>query len=310
MSGDRNDEQSLFDREFLAYGLIVGAALIFASNHILARYLGGVIPPMGFVFWRMAIGALVIMPFAAYGLLGHRHLIFRHWKLFALMGLLFVPLGNGLIYAAYTFTTALNGGVVSAAQPAITVLLSALLWRDLINRKQGVGIVIAAVGVLAILARGDPRAILALEFNIGDLMMLLATGSVALHNVLVRRVPKEINVPQLLVIIQLFGLAVVTPLYALETIYVQPVPLTAPAVASLLWVGIVVTALAVGFTNASIRRLGPNKASISNYMRVVFTAALAILLLGEAFEGYHLFGLVAVMGGVYLMTRGRSVPAK
>jgi len=128
--------------------------------------------------------------------------------------------------------------------------------------------------------------------------------------VLVRQVPKEINVPQLLVIIQLFGLAVVTPLYALESIYVQPVPLTMPAIASLVWVGIVVTAIAVGFTNASIRRLGPNKASISNYMRVVFTAALAILLLGEAFEGYHLFGLVAVMGGVYLMTRGRSVPAK
>ncbi|MGB0572396.1 MAG: DMT family transporter [Alphaproteobacteria bacterium] len=302
--------ESLFDHEATAYAIIVGAALIFASNHILARYLGGVIPPMGFVFWRMAIGAAVILPFAGCGLFTQRHLIRRHWKLFALMGLLFVPIGNGGIYAAYTFTTALNGGVVSAAQPAITVLLSALLWRDLINRKQGVGIVIAAVGVLAIIARGDPQAILALEFNIGDLMMLGATGAVALHNVLVRRVPKEISVPQLLVTIQLFGLLVATPLYIIETIYVRPVPVSGEAIVSLLWVGIVVTAIAVGLTNASIRRLGPNKASISNYMRVLFTAALAILLLGEDLQGYHLFGLVAVMGGVYLMTRGRSVPAK
>ncbi|MEK9900320.1 MAG: DMT family transporter, partial [Rhodospirillaceae bacterium] len=248
-------------------------------------------------------------PFAAYGLIAQRRLILRHWKLFALMGLLFVPLGNGLIYAAYTFTTALNGGVVSAAQPAITVLLSALLWRDLINRKQGVGIVVAAIGVLAIIARGDPQAILTLEFNIGDLMMLGATASVALHNVLVRRVPKEISVPQLLVTVQLFGLVVATPLYIIETIYVRPVPVSGEAIVSLLWVGIVVTALAVGLTNASIRRLGPNKASISNYMRVLFTAALAIALLGEDLQAYHLFGLVAVMGGVYLMTRGRSVPA-
>ncbi len=265
---------------------------------------------MGFVFWRMAIGAAVIMPFAAYGLIAQRRLILRHWKLFALMGLLFVPLGNGLIYAAYTFTTALNGGVVSAAQPVMTVLLSALLWRDLINGKQGIGIVIAVVGVLAIIARGDPGLILSLEFNIGDLMMLLATAAVSLHNVLVRKVPKEISVPQLLVTVQLFGLIVATPLYIFETIYIQPVPFTSEAVVSLLWVGIAVTALAVGLTNASIRRLGPNKASISNYMRVVFTAALAILLLGEAFEAYHLFGLVAVLGGVFLMTRGRSVPAK
>jgi len=308
MTAPRSAE-NLFDREATAYAIIVGAALIFASNHILARYLGGIIPPMGFVFWRMAIGAAVILPFAGYGLFLQRRLVLQQWKLFALMGLLFVPIGNGGIYAAYTFTTALNGGVVSAAQPAITVLLSALLWRDLINRKQGVGIVIAAIGVLAIIARGDPQAILALRFNIGDLMMLGATGAVALHNVLVRRVPKNISVPQLLVTVQLFGLVVATPLYIIETIYVRPVPATGEAIASLLWVGIVVTAIAVGLTNASIRRLGPNKASISNYMRVLFTAALAILLLGEALQGYHLFGLVAVMGGVYLMTRGRSVPA-
>ncbi len=301
--------ENLFDREATAYAIIVGAALIFASNHILARYLGGIIPPMGFVFWRMAIGAAVILPFAGYGLFVQRRLIMQHWKLFALMGLLFVPLGNGAIYAAYTFTTALNGGVVSAAQPAITVLLSALLWRDLINRKQGVGIVVAAVGVLAIIARGDPQAILSLQFNIGDLIMLGATAAVALHNVLVRRVPKEVTVPQLLVTVQLFGLVVATPLYIIETIYVRPVPVSGEAIVSLLWVGIVVTALAVGLTNASIRRLGPNKASISNYMRVLFTAALAIALLGEDLQAYHLFGLVAVMGGVYLMTRGRSVPA-
>ncbi len=309
MNKTPTDDPSLFDREILAYAIIIGASLIFASNHVIARYLGGVIPPMGFVFWRMLIGAAAILPFAGWGLIAQRRLILRHWKLFALMGLLFVPIGNGGIYAAYTFTTAINGGVVSAVQPVLTVLLSALLWRDLINGKQGIGIVIAIVGVLAIIARGDPQTILSLEFNIGDLLMLGATAAVALHNVLLRRVPREISVPQLMIAIQLFGLVVATPLYILETIYIRPVPFTGEAVASLLWVGIAVTALAVALTNTAIRRLGPNKASISNYMRVLFTAVLAILLLGESFEGYHMFGLVAVIGGVFLMTRGRSVPA-
>ncbi len=309
MNKTPTDDPSLFDREILAYAIIIGASLIFASNHVIARYLGGVIPPMGFVFWRMLIGAAAILPFAGWGLIAQRRLILRHWKLFALMGLLFVPIGNGGIYAAYTFTTAINGGVVSAVQPVLTVLLSALLWRDLINGKQGIGIVIAIVGVLAIIARGDPQTILSLEFNIGDLLMLGATAAVALHNVLLRRVPREVSVPQLMIAIQLFGLVVATPLYILESIYIRPVPFIGEAVASLLWVGIAVTALAVALTNTAIRRLGPNKASISNYMRVLFTAVLAILLLGESFEGYHMFGLVAVIGGVFLMTRGRSVPA-
>ena len=146
--------------------------------------------------------------------------------------------------------------------------------------------------------------------NIGDLLMIVAIGAAALHNVLVRNVPRDISIPQLLVIVQLFGLMFTTPLYIAETIYVRPVPFTGESVAALIWVGIAVTAVAVGLTNAAIRSLGPNKASISNYMRVLFTAALAILLLGETFEGFHLFGLVAVVGGVYLMTRGKTVPAK
>ncbi|MEP4379306.1 MAG: DMT family transporter [Alphaproteobacteria bacterium] len=291
------------------YLIIAGASLIFASNHIIARHLGGVIPPMGFVFWRMVIGACILLPFAATGLLAQRGLILRHWKLFALMGFLFVPLGNGLIYAAYGFTTAINGAVVSAGQPAVTVLLSALLFRDLINWKQGVGILVAATGVLSIIARGDPATIMALQFNIGDMLIIVSISGVALHNVLVRKVPRTITIPQLLVIVQLFGLVVATPLYIAETIFIRPVPFTGESVMALLWVGIAVTAVAVGLTNAAIRQLGPNKASISNYMRVVFTAILAVLLLGEAFEAFHLFGLVLVVGGVYLMTRGRTVPA-
>ena len=82
----------------LPYLLIVFGALIIASNHVLARHLEGAIPPMGLVFWRMVTGALFLTPFTAYGLFVNRSLIFKHWRLFLLMGALFVPLGNGLIY--------------------------------------------------------------------------------------------------------------------------------------------------------------------------------------------------------------------
>ena len=104
------------------------------------------------------------------------------------MGLLFVPLGNGLIYTAYTFTTAINGGVVSASQPAMTVILVWLLFRETITWKQGIGILIAGLGVLAIITRGDPLAVLRMDFNIGDLIMLVA---IALCRALQRAAPQD-----------------------------------------------------------------------------------------------------------------------
>jgi len=293
----------------LPYAMIVLAALIIASNHVLARYVGGVIPPMGMVFWRCVVSAVFLLPFALPGLIEHRRLIAQHWKLFVLMGVLFVPLGNGLIYTAYTYTTAINGGVVSASQPALTVVLVWLLFRETISWKQGIGITIAGLGVLAIITRGDPLAVLRMDFNIGDLIMLVAITFAALYNVLIRKIPDAIGVPPLMFVVMVTGVLATLPVYILETIYIQPVPLTWLSIGSFLWVGIAVTAIAVSLLNAAIRRIGANKASMSNYMRALFTALLAVLLLGEEFETFHLVAMVLVIGGVYLMTLGRRAPA-
>jgi drug/metabolite transporter (DMT)-like permease len=40
-------------------------------------------------------------------------------------------------------------------------------------------------------------------------------------------------------------------------------------------------------------------------MRALFTALLAVVLLGEEFQTFHLIAMALVIGGVYLMTRGR-----
>lgn len=289
------------------YMMLLVGALILASNHIISRHLNGVLPPFGTAFWRFAIGGLVLLPLAGRSFYLQRALIRQHFWFFVLLSVLFVPFSNGFIYLAYQWTTAMNGGVVSTVQPALTVALSALLFRDLINRKQFVGLIVATLGVLVIISRGDPVILLSLQFNIGDLSLVFAMFSVALYNVLLRKVPAEINVRLLLLIVQLFGCIVTLPVYIAESMLYRPVPVTVEAVVALLWIGIAVTAIAVGLNNAAVRAMGANKASIGNYLRSVFTALLAIMILGEAFETYHAIALALVIGGVWLLSRGRSI---
>ena len=38
--------------EALPYAMLIAAAMILASNHIIARYFNEMIPPLGLVFWR------------------------------------------------------------------------------------------------------------------------------------------------------------------------------------------------------------------------------------------------------------------
>ena len=106
---------------------MIGGAFIISTNHVLGRYVGGEIPPMGLAFWRVTIGAIVLLPFAWNEILKQRFIILNNWKLLFVMALAFMPLGNAMVYLGYNFTTAINGGIIATAQPATTVLLAEML---------------------------------------------------------------------------------------------------------------------------------------------------------------------------------------
>ena len=290
-----------------SYLMLVMAALIFASNHVIGRHLNEVLPPFGTAFWRFAIGAIVTLPFAGLAFIRNWYLIRAKFWFYLFLALLFVPLGNGLIYLSYHWTTATNGGVVTTVQPAVTVILSAIIFSDLINKKQGVGLIIATIGVIVILSKGNLENLLNLQFNIGDLTLILAMFSASLYNVLLRKVPKEITIPVLLFTVQILGTLVSLPIYLVETYFFRPMPINGEIILTLLWIGIAVTSIAVGMNNAVVRNLGANKASISNYLRSLFTALLAILLIGEIFEIYHGIAFILVISGIWLLSMGRSI---
>jgi len=287
------------------YALMLAAATILASNHIIGRWVQGEMPPMGIGFWRLAIATVVLLPFVGASLWQKRSVLRRHWKLFLVMGVALGPFGNAAVYVAYHFTTAINGGVVSTAQPVATVLLSILLFKDGITRSQWVGVVIATLGVLVIVSSGDIAVLAALEPNIGDLILLAAMFGFAVHNVLLRRVPGDFSTAEILLTIQLFAMMVMLPIYVLETIFYQPMPVTWESAAVMAWVGIAVAIVAVGFTNTVVLTIGANKAVMGNYIRAVITAVLAILILSEEPEAFHLFAFALVVIGVVMLGRGK-----
>jgi len=285
--------------------MIVAAAFILASNHIIGRWVQGDMPPMGIGFWRLFIATAVLMPFVGRSVWSKRGVIRHHWKLFLVMAVALGPFGNAAVYVAYHFTTAINGGVVSTAQPVATVLITFLVFREAISRTQAVGILAATLGVFVIIARGDLSVLAGLEPNVGDLIMLAAMFGFAVHNSLLRKIPGDFTTAEILLSVQCFSMIVMLPLYVTETIVFKPMPVTWEAAAVMAWVGIGVAIVAVGFTNTAVLAIGANKATMSNYIRAVFTALLAVLILGEQLELFHMVAFVFVVAGVLMLGRGR-----
>src|SRR3546814_20144014 len=79
--------------------------------------------------------------------------------------------------------------LIQSAQPALILLIGALVMRDRTRARQIAGMAVSVAGVLLIIARGDPYALVTLRLNIGDAIIGVAAVLWALSSVLLRRRP-------------------------------------------------------------------------------------------------------------------------
>lgn len=286
--------------------LLTGAMFLFASDVIVGRLAADLdIPPLGLAFWRTAGAAIILTPFVGRELLLQRHELWRCRGVLVVIALTISIFGCAAVYSGLAHTTALNGGVVSTAQAAITVLLGWLLFRDKIGWRAAAGLVVAAVGVLVILCRGDVGTLAAFKPQIGDLLMLVGVSGYALYVVILRRAPK-VSVFALLCITSWLGAIFNAPLYAWEAMTDRAFAYTAETLAVIIWISFFVSLGAIGGISAGAMRVGAQVTGAYSYVRTLFVAALAVIVLGEAIAPFHIVGAALIIAGVLLVSLRRG----
>ncbi len=79
--------------------------------------------------------------------------------------------------------------------------------------------------------------------------------------------------------------------------------------ASLAYAMIFPSVLAYLFFNRGIQLVGPNRAAPFFHLMPVFGSAMAIFLLGEKMQGFHLAGYALVIVGIFIASRRRASAA-
>lgn len=290
----------------LPYLLLTLAPLTWAGNFIVGRFIHEQVPPVSLTMWRWLIALAVLLPFTVPVLLRQRHLIRRYWKLIAVLGITGTALFHTLVYQALYFTEAINAALFLSTTPVVIVGLSWLLFRDPVTSRQALGIVISLCGAIAIIMRGDFSLLLQLQFNKGDIWMLAAVPNWALYCVLLRRLPGEFHPLVLLTATVAFGLIVLTPAYLWELITVGAFAINAATVASIFYVGLFASVIAYICWNRGVVLVGATRAGLFMHLVPIFSALLAISILGESLRTFHLVGIALVFTGIYLTNAPRS----
>lgn len=299
-------EGDFFERNpWAPYACVIFAVVFGSSSFIVGRYLREDIVPMGFTFWRSIVVIAVITALFAPQIRAQLPLLLRHWKLMIALGLTYAAVGNGVLYYGLQTTTALNAGFISATQPIIMIIMAWLVLSDSITLRQGLGVVVAFIGVLAIVCRGNIETLLTLTFVIGDLWVQLSIVSWSIYAMLVKKYAPTTLHPFVLLWGATVGAALVTlPLYVVEMGLGGAMPFNWVIISLIVFNASLMGALAAW--NIGLTYMGPGKTGMFTNLAPVATALMAIGMLGEVLEAYHAIGMVLVFGGIYLTTVTRK----
>jgi drug/metabolite transporter (DMT)-like permease len=292
-------KNAFLDR-FSPYLLLVLTVLFWAGNFNLARAIHVDVPPLGLSFWRWAVAALILLPFAWASMRAALPLARVHWRLVLALAVLGVAGFNSLVYMGLQTTTATNGVLLQSVAPITMILLAGLVLHEESTVMQWLGIVVSLLGVVVIITRADVAVLQHLAFNRGDVWILAATLDWSLYTVLLRKLPEGLKGLPILGFTVGLGALVILPFYLHESLTFQTMPITAVSVASIAYVAVFPSLLSYMFWNHATQRLGVNRTGQFSHLMPVFGILLATLLLGERLQFYHAIGMILVAAGLVL----------
>jgi drug/metabolite transporter (DMT)-like permease len=290
------------------YLLLSLTSLFWAGNIVLARYVAGHVPPMTLSCVRWIGAFVMLLPFAKPHLKRDWPALRARLPLMVALSATGFAVNNALSYWALQYTQALNALLIQSSGPLFVALWSLMLFGVRLTWAQLIGIAISLLGVLTIILRGDFGALAGIRFNKGDLMFAAGLFAFGLYSALMTRRPKTHQL-SLISFTTGCGALLLLPFSIWEYSSGSRLQFDALTIATLIYVVIFPSTLAYLFFNRGIALIGPNRAAPFLHLVPVFGSAMAILLLGEQLQLFHLTGYALVLAGVVIASRQTAAAA-
>lgn len=282
-----------------AYVLLIFTTLVWGANTVAARLAVGEVSPMLLTFARWGVCCVALGLGSRQQIAAHWRTLLPSWRLIALMGTLSFTGFNALFYAAAHHTTAINIAIIQGTIPVLVLLGSLLFLRARIGMLQAVGVAITLTGIAVVASRGDLARLADMNFNIGDVWMVVACILYAAYAVGLRRRP---DVPAIVFFAAIAAVACIAslPLVAAEIAMGDLFMPTPRGVALILFIGLLPSFISQLTFIRAVSLIGPARAGVFLNLVPIFGPLLAMLVLDERLHAYHAVALGLVLGGIYL----------
>ncbi|MFN8598213.1 MAG: EamA family transporter [Anaerolineae bacterium] len=267
------------------------------------------VPPIVVVTLRFLIGVIVL-----WAALRVRRLTIkierRDWPILIVLGF------DGIWFHQMLQSTGLAQGASAtntawyvALIPIFTALLAALFLREKLGWFKIGGIVLATLGVLLVVSKGDLADVVAhgLPVTFGDALALASAPNWAIFSVISKSVLKRYPPTVIMTVIMTIGWLMLVPVFMLSDGFAHTTQLTANGWLSVLFLGVACSGLAYIFWYDVLHEAEASSISTFLYIEPVVTVSVAAIVLNEPIVPATLIGGAIILFGVWLVSRSASI---
>tara|TARA_B100001093_G_scaffold507358_1_gene567768 strand:+ start:1332 stop:2225 length:894 start_codon:yes stop_codon:yes gene_type:complete len=291
-------------KKYFAYLLLVLAALFWSGNFIVGKFATLFqVPPLTLNAFRWIAVWLILMPFTYKEIYNNLSIIKKKWLVISFMGVITISTFNSVVYFALNYTQVINAVLVLAAIPAATIVLSSLMKVEKTNIFQLLGLLLSIVGIVSIISNGNVQKIISLNFNKGDLWMLVCVLTWALYSTLLKKHKFKFSQFSLIQLMVSVGILFLIPQFFYEKSLGLEVNFNKAFFLILFYVVVFPAIAAYYCWQKGIQIIGPNRATMFIQLMPLFSAVMAIIIFKEKLELYHVVGAIFIVLGIYLSNK-------
>jgi len=291
----------------LAYLILILTTIFWSGNFIVGKAASTYqIPPFSLNFYRWFFAGLILLPFTFKELIKKKKYIFDNIGFFTLLGITSITIFNSIVYYSLYYTQVISGILMISTIPVWIIFISSILNIERTNIFQIIGVVFSLTGVIFIITKADLEIIRNLDFNKGDLSMVVAMFSWAVYSALLKSKKYEISQFSLLQVVIITGLIFLTPIYLIEMYLGNVIVIGIPFVLTLTYVVFFPGLASFIFWIKGISLIGANRAGVFLHLMPIFGAIMAMVIFKEKFMYYHILGAIFIIAGITLSNKKRK----
>jgi len=187
--------------------------------------------------------------------------------------------------------------------PVMIMFFSSILKIEKTNVFQIIGVILSFLGVIIIITKANFEILKNLDFNKGDITMVVAMFSWALYSTLLKRQKYELSQISLLQVVISFGLIFLIPVYFIEYQVGFRIDLNKPFILILLYVVLLPGLASFILWIKGISMIGANRSGVFLHLMPIFSAIMAMIFFNEKFMFYHILGACFIVTGILLSNR-------